>query len=126
MVYWTIVPTPTPTVMPTTTYSYMMNNITSNGFNIAMLPQTVLLPYGFATTFGLSVPVFLLLFGYFINMWLTNGNLKIASLTGLLLAGLFFISGGVGIALPAPAYPIIYGCLAASITGYILSTFKRV
>ncbi len=125
MVYWTIVPTPTPTLMPQTTYSYMMNNITSNGFNIAMMPQTVLLPYGFATL-GLAIPVFLLLFGYFINMWFTNGNLKIVSLTGVLLSGLFFISGGIGIALPAPVYPIIYGCMAASISGYILSVFKRV
>ena len=126
MAYWTIAPTPTPTLLPQTTYSYMMNNITSNGFNIGMLPQTVLLPYGFATTFGLSVPVFLLLFGYFINMWLTNGNLKIVSMTGMLCAALFFIGGGIGIALPAPVYPIIYGSLAASVSGYILSMFKRV
>jgi hypothetical protein len=125
MTYWTIVPTPTPTVMPTTTYSYMMENITSNGFNIAMMPQTVMLPYGFATL-GLAIPIFLLMFGCFINMWFTNGNLKVVSLTGLLLAGLFIVGGGIGIALPAPVYPIIYGALAASISGYLLSTIKRI
>jgi hypothetical protein len=125
MAYWTIAPTPTPTLLPQTTYSYMMNNITNSSFNIATMPQTVLLPYGFATL-GLSIPVFLLMFGFFVNMWLTNGNLKIVSLVGMLLAGLFFAGGGIGIALPAPLYPIIYGSLAASVSGYILSMFKRV
>lgn len=126
MAYWTIVPTPTPTLLPQTTYSYMMNNITNSSFNIATMPQTVLLPYGFATTFGLAIPVFLLMFGYFINMWFTNGNLKIVSMTSLLCASLFMVGGGIGIALPAPLYPIIYGALVASVAGYLLSTFKRV
>jgi hypothetical protein len=126
MTYWTIVPTPTPTLLPQTTYSYMMNNITNSSFNIATMPQTVLLPYGFATTFGLSIPVFLIMFGFFINMWLTQGNLKIVSMTGVLLSGLMFIGGGIGIALPPEVYPIIYGALIASISGYILSMFKRV
>ena len=126
MTYWTIVPTPTPTLLPQTTYSYMMNNITSNGFNIAMMPQTVLLPYGFATTFGLAIPVFLLMFGLFINMWLTQGNLRIVSIVGILCSSLFLVTGSIGIALPAPVYPIIYGALCASAAGYLLSTFKRI
>jgi hypothetical protein len=127
MPYWTITPTPTITLLPQTTYhQVLMNNITNSGFNIAMMPQTVLMPYGFATTFGLSIPVFFLLFGYFVNMWLTNGNLRIVSMVGALLSILFFVGGGVGISLPAPMYPIIYGCLAASIAGYILSIFKQV
>ena len=92
----------------------------------AVVPQGVNVPYGFATTFGLSIPVFFLLFGYFVNMWLTNGNLRIVSMVGALLSILFFVGGGVGISLPAPMYPIIYGCLAASIAGYILSIFKQV
>ena len=99
MAYWTIAPTPTPTLLPQTTYSYMMNNITATGLILQLCLKQFYYLMDLQLHLVYRLPVFLLLFGFFINMWLTNGNLKIVSLVGMLFVGLFFVGGGIGIVL---------------------------
>ena len=126
MAYWTIAPTTQPTLLPQTTYSIWMNNITNTSFNIPMATSTILMPYGTLGTFEFSFVVFLLLFGYYVSMWLEQKNLRIALIVGIMFACLFALGGGLNISLPPLVYPIIYGAVAASLAGYILGTFKNV
>ena len=126
MVYWTMVPTTIPTVMPTTTYHLVMDNITSGGFDTMQTIQDAFLPYGYATV-GLSIPVFLFIFGVILYpMWIEHGNLRMVSIMGMLFSGMFMVGGGLGMSLPAPFYPIAYGLLAAAFSGFILSMFKNI
>ena len=126
MTYWTIAPTPTPTILPTTTYSVVLNNITHNGFNTFTSFQDILTPYSFGSL-GLSFATFIIMGAIFYSMWINHGNLKMASQLGLMFGGMFILgSGGLGIGLPLPVYSFIYGAIAASLTGWIVSTFKNV
>jgi len=124
--YWTPTPTPVITTMPQTTYKYLLDNVTESHFNLAWLPTNALAPYGFPATGMMAVPFFILFMAYFYSMWISHGNLRMASIVGLMFGGMFlFTTGGLGISLPAPIAPLAYGALAASISGFVLSTFKN-
>lgn len=102
-----------------------MNNITSGHFNTFTTFQDALLPYGWGTL-GLAFPVFLLLGSLFFSMWVNHGNLRGAATVGLMFCGMFVIGGGLGFSIPYEMFPIIYGVLAASVAGWIMSMFKSV
>ena len=122
----TLTPTPIITPMPQPTYSNIINNITQGHFNIVQLPGNALLPYGFVTTGGLAIPFFICFLAYFYSLWLGHGNLRMASIVGLMFGGMFlFVGGGLGIGLPAPIAPLAYGALCASVAGMIMSIFKN-
>jgi len=59
-------------------------------------------------------------------MWLSHANLRLASITGILFAGAFLFSGGIGVAVPVVIQPLAWGALVASIAGITLSMFKNV
>jgi hypothetical protein len=126
MTYWTIVPTPTPTIVPQTTYHLVMNNMTDSGFNLFISFQDVISPYAYAAGGGLSAATFLIMSSIFYSMWLGHGNLKLATLVGFLFGCSFFIGNGLGVVLPLPVYGIAYGAIAASLAGILLSAFKNV
>jgi len=124
--YWTPTATPVITPVPTTTYSVIMDNITDTKFNLVLLPGSVMTPYGFLTLGIMSIPYFLIFFAYFISLWIGHGNLKMASVVGILFSTMFLITtGGLGIGFPPEVAPLIFGALSASISGYILSLFKN-
>ena len=124
--YITITPTPIITPLPTTTYGNAFNNLTSSNFSIITFPQNALSPYTWTTMGSLSVPSFLIFFFIYIGMWLSHANLRLASITGLLLAGAFLFSDGIGITMPVVIQPLAFGALLASITGIVMSMFKNV
>jgi hypothetical protein len=127
-VYWTPTPTPAVTLLPTTTYGNLLKNVTDGHFNIIQLPINAFAPYGFPVQNLLAIPIFLVLLGYFYMMWIKNGNLRMATIVGLIV-GVMFISGGtsgLGVAFAAELNAIAYGVLAASIAGFILSCIKQV
>ena len=124
--YWTPTPTPVVTLLPTTTYGDLLRNTTTGHFNMFQLPLNAFAPYGFATQNILAIPIFIVLFAYYYTLWIRNGNLRMASIVGILI-GFMFVSGGVGglgVTMPSIVSPIIYGALAASISGFIMSMFK--
>lgn len=124
--YITLNATPVITPIPQTTYSNLINNVTQGHFNIVQLPGNALAPYGFVTTGGLAIPFFIVFLAYFYSLWLSHGNLRMASIVGLMFGGMFlFTTGGLGIGLPAPIAPLAYGALCASVAGYIMSMFKN-
>ena len=124
--YITITPTPIITPLPTTTYGNAFNNLTSSNFSIINFPSNALSPYAWTTMGSLSVPSFLIFFFIYIGMWLSHANLRLASITGLLLAGAFLFSDGIGITMPVVIQPLAFGALLASITGIVMSMFKNV
>ena len=121
----TLTPTPTITPIPQTTYSNILNNVTQGHFNIVQLPGNILMPYGFVTTGALTIPFFIVLLAYYYSLWLSHGNLRMASILGLIFGGMFLVGGGLGLSLPSIVYPLCYGALAASLTGFVMSTFKN-
>ena len=121
----TLTPTPTITPIPQTTYSNILNNVTQGHFNIVQLPGNILMPYGFVTTGALTIPFFIVLLAYYYSLWISHGNLRMASVMGLLFGGMFLIGGGLGLSLPSIVYPLCYGALTASLTGFVMSTFKN-
>jgi hypothetical protein len=126
-VYWTPTATPIITPVPTTTYGEILKNITDTKFNIVLLPGNVMSPYGFLSMGIMSVPYFLIFMAYFLSLWISHGNLKMASIVGILFGVMFLVStGGLGIGLPAEMAPLAYGALAASCAGYIMSMFKNI
>ena len=126
LIYWVPPVTPVITPVPTTTYSVIMDNITDTKFNLVLLPGNVMTPYGFLTMGLMSIPYFLIFFAYFISLWISHGNLKMASIVGILFGVMFLVStGGLGIGLPPEMAPLIYGSLSASCAGYIMSLFKN-
>jgi hypothetical protein len=75
----------------------------------------------------MSVPYFLIFMAYFLSLWISHGNLKMASIIGILFGVMFLVStGGLGIGLPAEMAPLAYGALAASVAGYVMSMFKNI
>ena len=124
--YITITPTPIITPLPTTTYGNAFNNLTTSNFSIINFPSNALSPYAWTTMGSLSVPSFLIFFFIYIGMWLSHANLRLASITGLLLAGAFLFSDGIGITMPVVIQPLAFGALLASITGIVMSIFKNV
>jgi hypothetical protein len=124
--YWTPTPTPVITPIPQTTYSYLINNITSNKFDIVQLPASAMAPYGFVVTGILAIPFFIIFMAYFYSMWISHGNLRMASIIGLMFGAMVLLStGGLGVGMPAPILPLAYGALCASIAGFIMSIFKN-
>ena len=122
----TLTPTPTITPIPQTTYSNLINNVTQGHFNLVQIPSNILYPYGMVTTGGLAIPFFIIFLAYFYSLWLSHGNLRMASIVGLMFGGMFlFTTGGLGIGLPAPIAPLAFGCLTASIACFIMSMFKN-
>lgn len=124
--YITITSTPLITPLPTTTYGNAFNNLTSSNFSIIAFPQNALSPYAWTTMGSLSIPSFLIFLFIYLGMWLSHANLRLASITGLLLAGAFLFSDGIGISMPIVIQPLAFGALVASITGIIMSMFKNV
>ena len=124
--YWTPTPTPIITVVPQTTYKYLMDNVTASHFNILWLPANSLAPYGFPVMGIMAVPFFIIFMAYYISLWISHGNLRMASITGLLFGGMFlFAGGGLRISLPTVIAPLAFGALCASIAGFIMSMFKN-
>jgi len=112
--------------MPQTTYGYLLENVTESHFNLIWIPSNALAPYGFVATGMMAVPFFILFLAYFYSMWISHGNLRMASIVGLMFGGMFlFATGGLGIGMPAPIVPLCYGALAASCAGMLLSMFKN-
>ena len=124
--YITITPTPTITPLPTTTFGNAFNNLTTSNFSIVYFPGNALSPYGWTTMNSLSVPYFLIFLFIYLGMWLSHANLRLASITGLLLAGAFMFSNGIGVTMPVVIQPLAFGALVASITGIVMSMFKNV
>lgn len=124
--YITITPTPTITPLATTTFGNTMDNLTSSHFNLLFFPADVLSPYSFTTMGVLEIPSFLIFFFIFISMWLSNANLRLASITGLLFSGAFLFAGGIGISMPVVIQPLAAGALIASVTGIVMSMFKNI
>lgn len=124
--YITITPTPVISPLPTTTFGNAFNNLTSSNFSIIHFPGNALSPYAWTTMNNLSIPSFLIFLFIYLGMWLSHANLRLASITGLLLAGAFLFSGGIGISMPVVIQPLAFGALVASITGIVMSMFKNV
>jgi hypothetical protein len=124
--YITITASPTITPLPLTTFGANFNNLTSSNFSLIYFPQNVLAPYAYTTMNNLSIPCFLIFLFIYFGMWLSNSNLRLASITGILFAGAFLFSGGIGVAIPVVIQPLAWGALVASITGITLSMFKNV
>lgn len=124
--YITITPTPVITPLPTTTYGRFFDNLTASNFSIITFPQNALSPYAWTTMGDLSIPSFLIFLFIYLGMWLSHANLRLASITGLLLAGAFLFSGGIGVSMPVIIQPLAFGALVASITGIVMSMFKNV
>jgi hypothetical protein len=121
----TLTPTPVITPLPQTTYSDLIANVTGSGFNIWLLPTNALTPYGYLT-FDFSIPFFIIFFAYFYSLWVGHGNLRMASIIGIIFGGMILVTGGgLGVSLPAPMYPLAFGALSAAIAGFILSMFKN-
>jgi len=123
--YITILPTQTITPLPTTTFGNAFTNLSQSHFNLVFFPQDALAPYAWTTLGVLSIPSFLIFLFIFLGMWLSNSNLRLASIVGLLFSGAFLFSGGIGVSLPLVVQPIAYGALVASITGIIMSMWKN-
>jgi succinate dehydrogenase/fumarate reductase cytochrome b subunit len=124
--YITITPTPTITPLAVTTYGRAFDNLTSSNFSILYFPGNALSPYAWTTMNNLSIPCFLVFLFIYLGMWLSHANLRLASITGLLIAGAFLFSGGIGVAMPVVIQPLAWGALLASITGIVMSMFKNV
>ena len=124
--YITIDPTPVISPLPLTTFGANFDNLTASNFSIIYFPGNALSPYAWTTMNNLSVPCFLVFLFIYLGMWLSNSNLRLASITGILFAGAFLFAGGIGVALPVVIQPLAWGALVASITGITLSMFKNV
>jgi len=123
--YGTIAPTPTITPLPTTTYGHAFDTITTNHFDIFLLPRWALDTYVWPVMGSLAIPTFLVLFFLYLGIWLSHGNVKAASIVGLLFGGaLMFTSGGLDMSIPIDMVAVAYGALVASIAGLIMSMFK--
>lgn len=124
--FWTPTPTPVITTMPQTTYGYLLKNVTDSHFNLLWLPQNALAPYGFVVMGIMAVPFFIIFMSYYLSLWISHGNLRMASITGLMFGGMFlFAGGGLGISMPTVIAPLAFGALSAAIAGFLLSMFKN-
>lgn len=124
--YITITPTPIITPLPVSTYGRALDNLTDSHFNIIYFPGNALSPYAWTTMGNLSIPAFLIFLFIYLSMWLSNSNLRLASITGLLLSGAFLFSGGIGVSMPVVIQPLAFGALLASVVGITMSMFKNV
>jgi hypothetical protein len=124
--YITITPTPFVSPLPTTTFGKAMDNLTDSHFNLLYFPSDALSPYGFTVMGNLSIPAFLIFLFIYLGMWLSTSNLRLASITGLLLSGAFLFSGGIGVSMPVVIQPLAFGALLASVVGITMSMFKNI
>lgn len=125
--YIVIPPTPVITPLANTTYGNAFDNLTQSNFSLLYFPGNALSPYAWTTMGQMAVPYFLIFFFMYLGMWISHGNLRLASIVGILFAGSFlFASGGLGISMPAVIAPIAYGALVASLTGIVMSAFKNI
>ncbi len=124
--YITITPTPTITPLATTTFGKAMDNLTESHFNIVYFPGNALSPYAWTTMGNFSIPAFIIFLMIYLSMWLSHANLRLASITGLLLSGAFLFSGGIGVSMPVVIQPLAFGALLASVVGITMSMFKNV
>ena len=124
--YITITASPTITPLATTTFGAGFTNLSQSHFNLIFFPSDVLSAYSFTTMGVLEIPSFLIFFFLFVSMWLSNSNLRLASITGLLFSGAFLFAGGIGVTMPIVLQPIAAGALIASVTGIVMSMFKNI
>ena len=123
--YGTIPVTPTITPLPATTFGHAFDTVTNNSFNIVELPRQALDAYTWPVLGSLTIPTFLILFFLYLGIWLAQGNVRVASIVGMLFGGaLMFSSWGFGMSIPIDMVAISYGALVASIAGLVMSMFK--
>ena len=123
--YGTIPPTPTITPLPSTTYGHAFDVVTNNSFDIFALPRQALDTYTWPVLGSLAIPTFLVLFFLYLGIWLAQGNVRVASIVGLMFGGaMMFSSWGFGMSIPIDMVAISYGALVASVAGLVMSLFK--
>lgn len=123
--YGTIPPTPTITPLPSTTYGHAFDVVTNNRFDIFALPRQALDTYTWPVLGSLAIPTFLVLLFLYLGIWLAQGNVRVASIVGLMFGGaMMFSSWGFGMSIPIDMVAISYGALVASVAGLVMSLFK--
>ena len=116
------------TPMPTTTYKVIFDNLTESGFDIQMLPNSVLQPY----LWVLPDPMFrmvifgLLFMGIFIGLWQSGRGMVIPVILGL-LAGSSLLLPGVGLMMGIPPEwnSISMSIVYAGLAGIAVYIFKK-
>ena len=123
--YGTVPVTPTVTPLPSTTFGHAFDTITTNHFDIYLLPRQALDTYVWPVMGSLAIPTFLVLFFLYLGIWLSQGNVRVASIVGLLFgAAMMFSSGGLQMSIPVDMIAVSYGAMVASIAGLVMSMFK--
>jgi hypothetical protein len=122
---YSTIPVPVVTPLPETTFGHAFDVITNNSFDIVALPRYAMDAYVWPVMNSLTIPTFLVLFFIYLGLWLAQGNVRVASIVGLLFGGaLMFSAGGMGMSIPVDMIAISYGALVASIAGLVMSMFK--
>jgi hypothetical protein len=99
--------------------------MTETNFSILHIPRNVITPYTWTTMGSFAIPTFILLLFIYLGLWIGQGNVRIASISGLLIGGMLMFSwGGLGLSIPIEMVGIAYGALIASIAGLVMSIFK--
>ena len=123
--YGTIPVTPVITPLPSTTYGHAFDVVTNDSFDIFALPRMALDTYTWPVLGSLAIPTFLVLFFLYLGIWLSQGNVRVASIIGLMFGGaMMFSSWGFGMSIPVDMIAISYGALVASVSGLVMSLFK--
>lgn len=115
---------PAVTVMPTTTYSRLLRNITNSRFNPAIIGASLLSSYTSVTpatiVFGIAF-----LFGVF-GVWMRTKSVRLIAIIGILISPfIMYGSQGLYLGIPLVGQGIAQGLLAAGIAGVLLSFIRK-
>ena len=116
------------TPMPTTTYSYIFDNLTESGFDVQYLAQNSIEPYMWPfDNATLRLVVFgLLYFAIFTGLWLTGRGMGVPVLVGFITASFILVTGaGLYMGIPAEWQSVSMGIAYAGLAGLAVYLLKK-
>lgn len=114
------------TPMPTTTYSYIFENLTENGMDPQFLAMNAVEPYAWILPGFEMIIWFILFFAIFTGLVLTGRGMGVPVIMGLLSASFIFApTAGLYLGIPPEVQSIAQGIMYASLAGVVVSLIKK-
>lgn len=119
------------TVLPATTFGYLITNATANKFNPLMFVSNVFLPYAWlfpatAQELGIAIMTALILFAIFWGYAVRTRGVALVTIMAVLTSGyLMYNNQGLNLGIPVEFMGIAQGIFYASIAGILLIILRK-
>jgi len=114
------------TPIPTPTYGYVFNNLSSNNFDIPLIGWATMQPYMWLVP-GFEALIWGLIFMFvFIGLWLRGREIGTVTILGFIIGVILFTPAyGLDVGIPQEFAALGQGIAYACVAGFILSLIKK-